>query len=170
MSGWSVATWAPVAAGWPLVGAAIGAGSAAALTRKLRQVPASEAWRIAGLGNLYAGRLLAGTLTRAWWPIALPAALLSRRARRVVIAAAVVPDRRSTCAANGRRSIRSATPCCTCSTTCRTGPACGSGRGVTARSARCDHGSSRGRRAIGAVPPVEARVQAFVSSRARAAR
>jgi mycofactocin system glycosyltransferase len=91
MSGWSVATWAPVAAGWPLVGAAIGAGSAAALTRKLRQVPASEAWRIAGLGNLYAGRLLAGTLTRAWWPIALPAALLSRRARRVVIAAAVVP-------------------------------------------------------------------------------
>jgi hypothetical protein len=47
--------------------------------------------RLAGLGTLSAGRQLAGAVTRAWWPIALGAALVSRRARRAVVAAAIVP-------------------------------------------------------------------------------
>jgi hypothetical protein len=50
------------------------------------------------MGNLYAGRLLATTVTRAWWPVAATAAVLSRRARRVLLAAVVVPivlDRRA---------------------------------------------------------------------------
>ena len=49
---------------------------------------------LVGLGNLgmaMAGRLLAGTLTRAWWPLAIVAAIVSRRARRVVAAAVIVP-------------------------------------------------------------------------------
>lgn len=91
MSGWSAATWAPVLVGLPGVGLAIGVGTTVALVRKLRSVPPAECLRLAGLGNLYAGRLLAGTLTRAWWPVALVAAILSRRARRVVAAAVLVP-------------------------------------------------------------------------------
>jgi mycofactocin system glycosyltransferase len=91
MSGWSAAAWAPVALGLPLVGIGIGAGTAVALVRKLRAVPPAEALRLAGLGNLHAGRLLAATLTRSWWPIAAVAAVCSRRARRLLAAAVVVP-------------------------------------------------------------------------------
>ena len=98
MSGWSAATWAPVAAGIPLLGLAVGVGTTVALVRKLRQVPPIESIRLAGMGNLYAGRLLATTMTRAWWPVAATAAVVSRRARRLLLAAVVVPivlDRRA---------------------------------------------------------------------------
>lgn len=91
MSGWSAATWLPVATGIPLLGIAIGAGSAALLTRKLDGVPKREALRIAGIGNLYAGRLIASALTRAWWPLLAVLALVSPRARRVLAAAVLVP-------------------------------------------------------------------------------
>ncbi len=102
MSGWSAAVWAPIAAGFPVVGVTIGLGTAIALVRKLPQLPAAESLRLAGLGNLYAGRLWAATLTRAWWPIALIAAIASRRARTTLLAAVIVPiaiDRRA-----GKRS------------------------------------------------------------------
>ncbi|MCB1002294.1 MAG: mycofactocin biosynthesis glycosyltransferase MftF [Acidimicrobiales bacterium] len=89
MSGWSAAVWAPAVLGFPVVGAVVGAATSAALVRRLPQLPAREALRIAGLGNLFAGRLVAATLTRAWWPVAALAALVSRRARRVVVAATV---------------------------------------------------------------------------------
>lgn len=98
MSGWSAATWAPVAVGFPLLGVTVGIGTTIALVRKLRQVPPIESIRLAGMGNLYAGRLLATTLTRAWWPVAATAAVCSRRARRLLVAAVVVPivlDRRA---------------------------------------------------------------------------
>jgi hypothetical protein len=54
-------------------------------------VPAVESLRLAGLGNLFAGRLVAGTLTRAWWPVTAVLALVSRRARLVLAVAVVVP-------------------------------------------------------------------------------
>lgn len=91
MSGWSAATWAAVAAGFPLAGLTIGAGTAVALTRKLRSVPASESLRLAGRGNLFAGRLVASAITRAWWPIAVVLALVSPRARRAIALAVLVP-------------------------------------------------------------------------------
>ncbi len=93
VSGWSLASWAVVAAGRPMIGGVIAATTTALLTRKLRDVPdgAREALRLAGLGHLYAGRSLASGLTRAWWPITVAAALVSRRARRTAIAAAVLP-------------------------------------------------------------------------------
>jgi mycofactocin system glycosyltransferase len=91
MSGWSAAGWASVAAGLPVVGVAIGAGTAVALARKLRTIPVAESLRLAGMGNLYAGRLVASAITRAWWPIAFALALVSRRARRVVTLAVLVP-------------------------------------------------------------------------------
>jgi mycofactocin system glycosyltransferase len=90
MSGWSAAAWAPVVAGVPLLGGLVAAGTAVALVRRLRSVPATESLRLVGLGHLHAGRLLAATLTRAWWPVAVLAALCSRRARRLLALAAAV--------------------------------------------------------------------------------
>ena len=58
-SGWSVATWGAVAVGHPVVGAMLAVGTALALVRKLRDLPARESLRLAALGHLYAGRLLA---------------------------------------------------------------------------------------------------------------
>ncbi len=93
VSAWTAGAWLLAAAGLPLAGAGVGAGSALALARKIDRLrhPVSEALRIAGLGHLYAGRQLASAVTRAWWPLALGAALVSRRARRVVMLAAVAP-------------------------------------------------------------------------------
>ena len=109
MSGWSAATGAPIAAGIPLLGIAVGVGTTVALVRKLRQVPPIESIRLAGMGNLYAGRLLATTVTRTWWPVAATAAVLSRRARRLLLAAVVVPivlDRRADRAGRAGRAGR----------------------------------------------------------------
>lgn len=91
MSGWSAAGWASAAAGFPVAGVAIGAGTAVALARKLRTIPVAESLRLAGMGNLYAGRLVASAITRAWWPVAFALALISRRARGVVALAVLVP-------------------------------------------------------------------------------
>jgi mycofactocin system glycosyltransferase len=93
VSGWSAASWLAVAAGWPVVGAAIAAGTTALLARKLRTVPDGTrlALHLAGLGHLHAGRSLASGVTRAWWPFAIAVAVVSRRGRRAVVMAAVVP-------------------------------------------------------------------------------
>ena len=89
-SPWSAAGWATVAAGRPALGVAVLAGSAAALPPRLGGVPARESLRLAVLGHLGAGRQLARAVVRVWWPLALLACLVSRRARRVVGACAVV--------------------------------------------------------------------------------
>jgi mycofactocin system glycosyltransferase len=90
MSGWSAGTWATIAAGWPVAGATIGIATTMALVRKLRDVPATESIRLAGLGHLWAGRLLAATVVRVWWPVAVAAAMVSRRARQILAVSALV--------------------------------------------------------------------------------
>lgn len=92
MSGWSIAAWALAALGTPAgitAGLAVGAGSAAALVRKLPDVPAPVAFRLAATGNLRAGAQLANAVRRAWWPIVALAAVRSRTARRVLVASLV---------------------------------------------------------------------------------
>jgi hypothetical protein len=92
-SPWSAAGWALMASGGPvgvLGGAAVLAGSAAALPRRLPDVPVAESLRLAALGHLGAGRQLARTTVRAWWPVALAASAVSRRARRATAVAAAV--------------------------------------------------------------------------------
>jgi mycofactocin glycosyltransferase len=89
MSGWSAGAWGLAAAGYPLAGVVVGAGSAAALVPKLGDVPPRVSLRIAGLGNLHAGRLLAGAVRRVWWPIVLVAAIRSRRARLIALASLI---------------------------------------------------------------------------------
>ena len=91
MSGWSAAVWALVFARRSSTAAIVAAGTIVALRRKLHDLPAQESVRLAGLGHLHAGRQVAGTLTRAWWPVALLVALLVPRARPALLAAATVP-------------------------------------------------------------------------------
>lgn len=86
MSGWSAASWLLGAVGRPIVGGAVGAGSAAALVRKLPDIPARAALRLAGLGNAHAGQQIAAAVRRVWWPLLLVAAWRSRSARRVLVA------------------------------------------------------------------------------------
>lgn len=90
ISPWSAAAWCGVAADHPVAGVAIAGSSAALLARRLANVPADTALRLAIRGHLDAGRQLATAVLRPWWPIALTASLLSRRARRVVVAAVFV--------------------------------------------------------------------------------
>ncbi|HEX6419247.1 MAG TPA: mycofactocin biosynthesis glycosyltransferase MftF [Acidimicrobiales bacterium] len=92
VSGWSAAAWGLVLAGAPLAGAALGAATTAALVPRLRGLrhPGREALRLAGLGNLLAGRQVADALRRAWLPLAVPLAL-HRRSRPALVAALLVP-------------------------------------------------------------------------------
>lgn len=91
---WSVASWVLAAAGHAVVGAGTAVISTAMLVRKLGTVEnrVPIAMRLAGRGNLHAGRLIAGALTRTWWPVTVLACLVSRRARRVALLAATVPN------------------------------------------------------------------------------
>jgi mycofactocin system glycosyltransferase len=99
VSGWSAGAWALVGLGQPVAGVALAAGATAALVPKLRNLddPVGEAVRIAGLGNLHAGRAVADALRRPWWPAAVAVAALHRRSRPALLAAAILPpllDRR----------------------------------------------------------------------------
>ena len=89
MSGWSAAAWALVALRRPFLAAAVAAGTTVALVRKLADLPARDAALLALRGHLAAGRQVARAVRRVWWPVAVLAALCSRRARLVVLAALV---------------------------------------------------------------------------------
>ena len=93
ISGWSALAWGLVLLGRPTPGAAVGAGTTAALTPKLRGLrhPAREAVRIAGTGNLYAGRAVADALRRPWWPLAALLWWRWPRTRPALLAAVVAP-------------------------------------------------------------------------------
>jgi mycofactocin system glycosyltransferase len=90
MSAWSLGVWGLAAAGRPLSATGVAGGTALALIRKLRGVPARESLRLAGQGHLAAGRALATALRRTWLPLVVVAAPWSRRARWIV-AGAVLP-------------------------------------------------------------------------------
>lgn len=94
VSGWTFTAWAAAASGHWATAVGIAATSTALLARRLAAIDDSVALalRIAGVGNVAAGGLLANALRRVWWPIAIPAAVLGPRAlRRTVVAAFVVP-------------------------------------------------------------------------------
>ncbi|MEQ8718479.1 MAG: mycofactocin biosynthesis glycosyltransferase MftF [Acidimicrobiales bacterium] len=94
--------WSALAWGGALVGGRRGAlggvlvalGSTTALARRLRghvPDPLAVSVRIAGLGNLAAGRWIAEAARRAWWPVLFVAAPLSRRVRRLTVAIVLAP-------------------------------------------------------------------------------
>lgn len=85
MSGWSAGAWLLGAIGHPVAGAAVGVGSALALTEVLDDVPPEVAFRVAALGNAHAGRTLADAVRRVWWPVLAIASTRSTIARRVAL-------------------------------------------------------------------------------------
>lgn len=89
-NGWTAAVWAFAAAGRPLTGMLLGAGSAAALGRKLPDIPPAVAFRLAMSGHLGAGRQLATAVRRVWWPLVAVGALGSKRMRWIALAAFAV--------------------------------------------------------------------------------
>jgi len=89
VSGWSITSWALAAIGRPMFGAAVGAGSAIALIKKLPDVPPRTSLRLARLGNLHAGDQIGSAVRRVWWPLLAVAAWRSKSARRVLLAAAI---------------------------------------------------------------------------------
>ena len=91
MSGWSALSWLLLASRHPLLALGVAGGTTVALQRKLTDVPLRESARLAGLGHIAAGRQFAQAITRVWWPIALVAAIVSRRARLPVVAALIAP-------------------------------------------------------------------------------
>ncbi len=93
VSAWSAAAWALAAVGHPVVGAAVAGTAIVQLPRRLGALPQPwvEGLRLAGGGTWSAWRPLTAATTRAWWPLAVAAAFTSRRARRAVLAAAVIP-------------------------------------------------------------------------------
>jgi mycofactocin system glycosyltransferase len=93
VSSWTAGAWALVGLGFPGAGAAVAAGSSAALVPKLRGLahPWRETARLAGLGHLLGGRAVADAVRRSWWSAVVAGGLVSRRARRAALAAATVP-------------------------------------------------------------------------------
>ena len=94
MSGWSATAWAAAALGHPGAGAGITAAATALLARRLAPVtgePWPVATRLAAGGTVAAGRLLGSTLSRAWWPVALPAAIAVPRLRLPLAALVLAP-------------------------------------------------------------------------------
>lgn len=99
---WSAAVWAAFLARRPLLAAAIVAGNAATVHRRLRPLPAAESVRLTLAGHLGAGQQLASAVRRVWWPLAAMAVPFSKLARRAVgasaatvLAASVGASRRS---------------------------------------------------------------------------
>jgi mycofactocin glycosyltransferase len=95
MSGWSATAWAAAALGHPLAGAGIAAAATGLLARRLAPLIGAGAWpaatRLAAGGTVAAGRLLGSTLSRAWWPVALPAAVAVPRLRLPLAALILAP-------------------------------------------------------------------------------
>jgi mycofactocin glycosyltransferase len=91
VSGWSAAVWALVFARRPMTALLVAGGTVVALRRKLDDLPPVESLRLAGLGHLYAGRQVANTITRVWWPLAVITAAFVRRLRLPLVGAATIP-------------------------------------------------------------------------------
>ncbi len=86
----SWATWTLVLSGHPLLAAATTAGSLVALDRKVPGLPRNVSTRIVLRGTWLSGLGLARVLRRVWWPLVIPAALVSRRARALLLLSCVV--------------------------------------------------------------------------------
>jgi mycofactocin system glycosyltransferase len=93
MSRWTLATWALASAGRPRLAMVLTGVAAGLLVRRLplHQRRVSESARLVAVGTMLAGEQLARAVTRTWWPLALPAALVSRRAQVAVGVAVLGP-------------------------------------------------------------------------------
>ncbi len=92
-NGWTLAVWVLAVLGHPFVAVAAALASSAALVPKLPGVPAGTSVKLALDGHFRAGEQLARAVRRAWWPIAVVAAVVSRRFRWLLVASIVASPR-----------------------------------------------------------------------------
>jgi mycofactocin system glycosyltransferase len=96
-SWWTAGAWAAALSGRPVLGAALTGTATALLTRRLAGVTGSAgtAWRLAarlaGGGMLGAGRPLGNALSRTWWPLVIPTAVVFPRLRLPAAALILAP-------------------------------------------------------------------------------
>jgi mycofactocin system glycosyltransferase len=81
VNGWTAAAWGLALFGHWVPAVVVGAGSSAALVRKLPDVPPRSAMWLALRGHLLAGAQFASAARRVWWPILAIGAVVSRRCR-----------------------------------------------------------------------------------------
>jgi mycofactocin glycosyltransferase len=103
VSWWTAGAWAAALSRRPVAAAALTGIATALLARRLAPVTGERwpgrgdavAWslaaRLAGAGTLAAGRPLGSALSRAWWPLAIPAAVALPRLRMPVAALILAP-------------------------------------------------------------------------------
>lgn len=89
----NTAAWSLGALAHPLLAAACVVGGTANAVRRLPGVPISAGLRLAMQMHVATGRQLATAIRRVWWPIVVVLSLVSRRARRVALAAALADPR-----------------------------------------------------------------------------
>ena len=97
VSPWTTAAWLALAARRPFTAVAITATATALLARAIKDDvpdPIPTAARLAGLGTLHSGRVVADALTRAWWPLSTIVAVAVPKARLPLAAAALVDPRK----------------------------------------------------------------------------
>jgi mycofactocin glycosyltransferase len=96
-SWWTAGAWAAALSGRSATAVALTGTAAALLTRRLAGVTGSAgtAWplaaRLAGGGTLTAGRPLGSALSRTWWPLAVPTAVVFPRLRLPAAALILAP-------------------------------------------------------------------------------
>ncbi|HUS43432.1 MAG TPA: glycosyltransferase [Ilumatobacteraceae bacterium] len=95
VNGWTAATWSLALLGRVPAAVALGAGSSAALVRKLRDLPPRASLTLAIRGHLLAGRQFADAARRVWWPILAIIAVVSRRGRWWAVVALLSDPRRA---------------------------------------------------------------------------
>jgi mycofactocin system glycosyltransferase len=88
-SAWTALVWALALTGRWRLALAIVAALSIALIRRLPMLPPTESIRLVGLGTWHTGRMSAMAVRRAWWPLLAVAALVSRRARLILLASAI---------------------------------------------------------------------------------
>ncbi len=101
VSWWTAGAWAAVLSRRPVAAAALAGTATALLARRLSPITGERwrgqgtAWslaaRLAGGGTLAAARPLGSALSRAWWPLAIPAAIAVPRLRVPVAALILAP-------------------------------------------------------------------------------
>lgn len=87
VNGWTLFAWASWLGGHAVTGTAVAVGSAAALQRRLPDLPRQASFALAMRGHLMAGRQLASAARRAWWPILALGTVVSRRCRWIALLA-----------------------------------------------------------------------------------
>ena len=89
LNGWMAAAWIALATGHPVSASGLAVANAVTVARNLPDVPTADVARLTVGSYVAIARQIGSAVRRAWWPLALAACLVSRRARRVVVASII---------------------------------------------------------------------------------